>query len=305
MSKLIVIISVLNLTLFNYATGIGNRSQSHLALQFVALEQVDILSNSEHSTNYKSSLSKFALPKIQESSKLPDNCTAVLRSYSESLINFTRCSLMNARPVSFCRNCVEQYSSVVTCYRSLKMGPPECQTSLFSSDELVIVNVMNTNINNLWLKGNCQGCNEVNNETKKLQNNNVTLQFFHIVDEFNKCVLNVTKIMSNGDKEICEQCSSLYLKLNNMYNSFVEKYNGVCMDIVDRMNITRHIWNDQYHCIPSYDVTLGWANILTSLMVGTLPFFFYLLARSVTIIEDVKIVRPKRKNLVPVAPTQN
>lgn len=57
------------------------------------------------------------------------------------------------------------------------------------------------------------------------------------------------------------------------------------------MNITRHKWNNE-NCI-SFDASVGYPNIVTAVLVGAMPVFFYMLSKNISIIEDVKLVRRK------------
>ncbi|XP_015915327.1 osteopetrosis-associated transmembrane protein 1 [Parasteatoda tepidariorum] len=215
------------------------------------------------------------------------NCSWAFGNFSEAVVNFTRCALEHARPVRVCYQCGNAYNVSVAKYNNLRKQGEECEEIFFSSDQIAIVDVLYSNVNQLWSNNYCQNC---------YLDPNLTKGFFNISKAFMDCVhKNRTGFLPANTT--CTDCHSLYADLSNKYGLFVLSpgdYGKICMDVVDTMNLTRRIWK-LYNCLPPFDYNLGYPNIIVALAIGVTPVLFYLLAKNISIIEDVKIVRPKRK----------
>lgn len=62
-----------------------------------------------------------SLPLIStESSEIPENCTRALQIFTENVVNFTRCTLLNARPIRVCVNCNQINSATIEAYNQLQ-----------------------------------------------------------------------------------------------------------------------------------------------------------------------------------------
>ncbi|KAG8172762.1 hypothetical protein JTE90_009626 [Oedothorax gibbosus] len=69
------------------------------------------------------------------------------------------------------------------------------------------------------------------------------------------------------------------------------------------MNISRQLWTEN-NCAIEFEKKIGFANVLTALTIGATPVMFYLLAKNISRLEDVKLVVPKRKFTTTQAPAQ-
>ncbi|GBM76353.1 hypothetical protein AVEN_5910-1 [Araneus ventricosus] len=195
-------------------------------------------------------------------------------------------------------NCGKSHAAFVAAYQHLKNQSLKCQSYFFSSDQLGIVDVVYKNGNDLWQKGYCQNCYDHYNETER---------FFQASNALILCLETTNSTSEVAANSTCVKCHDAYVNLSASYNKFVhwkkEFVGGICMDIVDSMNISRKAWSE-YDCAVGFDLTIGFPNILTALTVGSTPLMFYLLAKNVSRLEDVKLVRPKRKITVFTAPPQ-
>ncbi|CAL1297408.1 unnamed protein product [Larinioides sclopetarius] len=227
---------------------------------------------------------------------MSENCTKAFEKFSKTVINFTNCYMNYAHPIHVCMNCGKPHAAFVAAYQNLKNQSEKCQSYFFSSDQLGIVDVVYKNGNDLWEKGYCQNCYEHFDETKR---------FFEASNALVLCLETTNSTSEVLENSTCLECHDAYVNLSASYNKFVhwkkEFVGGICMDIVDTMNISRKLWSE-YDCAVSFDLTIGFPNILTALTIGSTPLMFYLLAKNVSRLEDVKLVRPKRKITVVTSP---
>ncbi|CAL1297409.1 unnamed protein product [Larinioides sclopetarius] len=113
----------------------------------------------------------------------------------------------------------------------------------------------------------------------------------------------VDVVYKNGndlwEKGYCQNCYEHFDETKR----FFEASNALvlCLETTNSMNISRKLWSE-YDCAVSFDLTIGFPNILTALTIGSTPLMFYLLAKNVSRLEDVKLVRPKRKITVVTSP---
>ncbi|XP_054721040.1 osteopetrosis-associated transmembrane protein 1-like [Uloborus diversus] len=227
-------------------------------------------------------------------SAISENCSEALEAFIIKSTNFTRCAALNASPVRLCRSCYKELNSTHAAYKKLKLIPDPCNSTFFQSHQICIIDVIYNQVNAVWSKsGNCDSC------YGKLQG--VTDKFFDTGDELDAC-LQKSNFSGKSTNDTCEMCNELYKNVTIIYKEYLKlcdkKDLGLCEDIVDKMNITRQFWQSQ--CGRIFDYNIGYANVLTAVLVGTMPVFFYLLAKNISIIEDVKIVRPKRKNYISI-----
>ncbi|GIY23287.1 uncharacterized protein CEXT_620571 [Caerostris extrusa] len=160
-----------------------------------------------------------------------------------------------------------------------------CQSFYFGSDQLGIVDLVYKNANEIWVKSYCQNCYDYYNETEK---------FFQASNELIICMEKTNRTDVVEANSTCIKCHDAYVNVSASYNKFVhwkkEFVGGICMDIVDTMNISRRMWSE-YDCAVGFGTTIGFPNILTALGIGSSPFIFYLLSKTVSHLEDVKLVR--------------
>ncbi|GFT66235.1 uncharacterized protein NPIL_648411 [Nephila pilipes] len=250
----------------------------------VPLESLNSSSNSEIIAN--------------QSVTISENCTIAVDQFSLTAVNFTKCSIKNARPIHVCMNCGDAHKNLVKAYENLKKQNSQCQSFYFESDQLGVITGIYNNVNAMWGKSFCQNCYDYYNETEK---------FFQASNELVLCIENTNRTSQVTANSTCAKCHSAYVNLSASYNKFVgwknDYVDGICMDIVDTMNISRRMWRE-YDCAVDFDTNIGFPNILTALTVGSTPLMFYLLAKNVSRLEDVKLVRPKRKFTTTPAPVE-
>ncbi|GFR01134.1 uncharacterized protein TNCT_703621 [Trichonephila clavata] len=261
---------------------ITEKPESLLEIGNVPLENSNSSSDSEVTT--------------EQSLTISENCSLAVDHFSKAAVNFTKCAIKNARPVHVCMNCGDAHKKLVRAYKTLKKQSKQCQSFYFDSDQLGVVNIIYNNGNDMWIKSFCQNCYDYYNETER---------FFQSSNELVMCIENTNRTSQVAANSTCQKCHSAYVNLSESYNKFVgwkKAYvGGICMDIVDTMNISRRMWKE-YDCSVEFDITIGFPNILTALTVGSTPLMFYLLAKNVSRLEDVKLVRPKRKFTMPHTP---
>lgn len=220
-----------------------------------------------------------------ETLDLFDNCTDALEAFTETVTNLTRCSLLNARPIHICMGCVAEINTVDTHFKKLQKEL-HCHKLYFESDQIGIIDVVYNQGKDLWSRNHCQNCHDKISDTE---------EFFNVSRDFDNCMKLYNRTAGESRNDSCNMCEEFFIKMNKAYKKFVTgKGDGVCMDIVDQMNITRHVWSS-LNCL-AFDSYIGYRNIITAILVGIIPVLFYLLSKNVSIAEDVKLVRPKRKS---------
>lgn len=232
-----------------------------------------------------------AVPEFQI---ISENCTHDLDVFTEKVTDLTRCTLNNARPIRVCLNCEEEIKETQKSFNRLRSSPLECQQYYFGSDQVGIINLVYTQGQAVWTKNNCKNCYD---------HINITEKFFNVSRLLDACILKSNQTSRSSLNNTCDQCQYLFVELNDVYNRMVKTIStydvgGVCMDVVDIMNITRRFWSTQM-CV-AFDSNIGYPNIFTAVFVGAMPVLFYLLSKNISIIEDVKLVRPKRKSFGPM-----
>lgn len=223
------------------------------------------------------------------------NCSKAFEHFCDVMVNFTRCALKFARPIHLCVDCGNQHNKSVIAYDNLRKQGEECQKFFFGSDQVVIVDIIYKEVTDLWSKNYCPNCYKYPNRTQ---------EFFEISNDLMKCVSNSNKSESFHPNATCVKCHAFYANLSEKYSHFVQSPDSdgnICMDVVDTMNITRKMWKE-YNCIAPFGGPVSYPSVIVVLIICVTPILFYLLAKNVSIIEDVKIVRPKRKFTTIVVP---
>lgn len=75
-------------------------------------------------------------------------------------MNFTRCSILHARPVKLCRKCVNDYVQFFDTYQKLlhtEVNGTTCKFMYLSHDRFEVVLSYYNSIDAIWDKGNCNG----------------------------------------------------------------------------------------------------------------------------------------------------
>lgn len=246
---------------------------------------------------------------------LKPDCRQMLNRFAESAANFTFCMLLNARPISICRFCIKTYFKMTNIFNNITENSDndECKSDLLSCDRLIIVQANYESLNNIWNKAKCSAClTKSDNGSDIPHPTNETQEFFHKLTNVISCLMNDTqvnstvkapndylmgKLNSASADDLCKKCESVYSDLNTFYDSVNTEYNNqICFDIVDAMNITRHLWNRQYKCAQSSFE--GLPVLLLSGAVGLLPVLFYLAVRFGSNARESALMPQKRMSFV-------
>ncbi|KAL0840249.1 hypothetical protein ABMA28_015536 [Loxostege sticticalis] len=181
----------------------------------------------------------------------PEECTSLLNTIAQYASNFTFCSIKNAKPITLCRNCVENYSNLSKIYNELMtkvVNETTCGSLLISQDRFDVVLEYYDRITDIWNKGHCNDCFDFTNETANLSNN--TIRFNKMAEDTMNCITS-TYNLTNNTEEVCVRCMQSYISLDIFYKSLSKDSIGVdtiCMDIVDSMNTTRSVWSKSLNC---------------------------------------------------------
>lgn len=90
----------------------------------------------------------------------PDECSTKLDAFADSASNFTKCSILHARPIRICEKCIEQYLSFHNKYKELQtteVNGTSCKSIYISCDRLDAILEYHDNILSIWDKGHCYG----------------------------------------------------------------------------------------------------------------------------------------------------
>ncbi|CAK1553765.1 unnamed protein product [Leptosia nina] len=217
----------------------------------------------------------------------PKECFAILNSFSDSASNFTFCSLINARPIRFCENCVQHYVTFHDKFKELQttvVNGTSCGSIFMSQDRLNVIQQYHDSMLSVWTKGNCNDCFEWSNKTATIRNS--TTKFFKLFNATMDCILT----NMDSDKHIvCEKCMQIYVQLDEFYKTLSKDKIGVdcvCMDIVDSMNTTRSIWSKTLNCC-NLRRTPEVVFLLCTALIAFLPILFYLTVRFCGPIKDL------------------
>ncbi|KAK6619806.1 hypothetical protein RUM44_006205 [Polyplax serrata] len=207
-------------------------------------------------------------------------CTMLIDNFAISSASFINCTLQNARPVQMCCSCAAAYSSAIINFENISKSQVKsnsiCDEKLLNQDRLAVFETTVSYIQMIWAKGQCSNC--LDTESKGLQPSNSTKEFKKFYEETNSCLSNhYDPSNKTYNKDVCQNCSSVYFRMNKFYSDLKEHSgNGlVCMDIVDTMNVTQHLWSNLLHCgktIPTFESPL----MVSCVMVLMLSIAFYL-----------------------------
>ncbi|KAK9752169.1 Osteopetrosis-associated transmembrane protein 1 precursor [Popillia japonica] len=178
-----------------------------------------------------------------------DNCTMVNHAFGFSISNFTYCAITNSHPIKLCQECVNKYIDVLSSFQNLTKSTDKngtaCYEEYIGLDRLEIIETMYIDVRTLWNTGKCDECFIIDNGTLTPQPSNQTLKFYELYEKTALCIK--TELMVNDTKSMCEKCITLYIELNDYYDSIsnINQEIANCMDIVDLMNGTRTSWSKQ------------------------------------------------------------
>lgn len=90
----------------------------------------------------------------------PEECSTILKEFADYSSYFTRCSILNARPIRICEQCLNDYISFRDKYQELLttvVNGTSCKALFISHDRLDAVLEYHDNILSIWNKAHCQG----------------------------------------------------------------------------------------------------------------------------------------------------
>jgi len=217
----------------------------------------------------------------KEDGGVSKECLQYLKMFSDSTSQFINCSVVNARPLHNCENCVMEYVSVNDVYTKIfndkvRNDSVDCKKEILRADNIQIVLLTYNFIQSIWKKSTCDQCfkKDVVNKTVVYQPTNSTLTLLKKIDDALECFDNNGKngSSSHNMSDVCAICMQTYCDANNYYEE-VENENGLCSDLIDSMNYTRQEWGQTYNCtLASKDHGEIWG---ITAIVCSLPLFFY------------------------------
>lgn len=83
-----------------------------------------------------------------------------MHTFAQYASDLTKCSIMYARPITLCENCIKEYMSFRAQYQELLtavMNGTSCKSMFISQDRLDVVLEYHDNILSIWDKGHCNG----------------------------------------------------------------------------------------------------------------------------------------------------
>ncbi|CAB3243068.1 unnamed protein product [Arctia plantaginis] len=210
----------------------------------------------------------------------PMNCTTIVNAFAQYASDLTRCSIMYARPITLCENCIKEYMNFHTKYQELLttvVNGTSCKSMFISQDRLDAVLEYHDNILSIWDKGHCNACYDWSNPAAPTLSNQ-TVHFNTLYKETNNCI---QKYTAENKSEVCNKCMQEYLQLDDYYKTLSEDAVGVdsiCMDVFDSMNATRSTWSKTYNCCKlrrSPEIIF----LCCAAIISALPLFYYIMLR--------------------------
>ncbi|KAG8238547.1 hypothetical protein J437_LFUL018074 [Ladona fulva] len=145
----------------------------------------------------------------------------------------------------------------------------KCKDALINVDRLEIIETLYSSFVQLWKKGECDYCFEIEpNGTTTYTPNNSTIHFHAIENSVRECI----KKNMEKNSTVCTLCREPYKKLNDFYNS-LKQSSRVCMDIVDSMNASRMEWSKDLGCKLHFEMDPYL--ITTAVLFTFIPSIFY------------------------------
>jgi len=187
------------------------------------------------------------------------NCSQLLDTFSESSSNFTRCANQYAKPIFMCRNCLDDYLTVIEVYDALEHSAEEevsCKDLLTSRDKVEIIKATFAYIagnDGLWNRASCNSCyTKPVNHTSSLTK--TTVEFFALFTSTQACFsAHPNQSLTQNKSDACTECQGDYEALSDFYREKVFSQfpllSGICFDVLDAMNATQREWgSERYQC---------------------------------------------------------
>ncbi|XP_027845323.1 osteopetrosis-associated transmembrane protein 1-like [Aphis gossypii] len=203
---------------------------------------------------------------------LPDGCQNLLQSFANETAKFTLCVVTNARPITVCEKCVNEFNQVFKRYEEIQKlhnndSEVDCRAVLTNIDRLQVVYASYNYVLDMWEKASCKLClngTVFNDKTKGVMIRG---------DNLDECIskhINNTKLSNSS---LCADCKQYYINLTDYYNMYKNE-NTFCMDVVDLINTTQSDWSYKFKCHESnYDSE--WILLVISAIVLLTPVLFY------------------------------
>lgn len=177
------------------------------------------------------------------------DCQELLNSFAKYTSDYTMCTMMNARPIKVCENCIDMYLDVHKSYNQLLKLYDEfdnqCKEEILNLDRLQVVDKGYRFVEDLWHKASCSECFKKDEHGATISNlTDTTVKLISLSDNTKACISNHENSTGNSSQTICNECKDEYLELNNYYN----RHRTRCMDIVDLVNTTRYQWSSTLGC---------------------------------------------------------
>uniref|UniRef100_A0A8D8XE17 Osteopetrosis-associated transmembrane protein 1 n=1 Tax=Cacopsylla melanoneura TaxID=428564 RepID=A0A8D8XE17_9HEMI len=208
----------------------------------------------------------------------PDgDCDELLNSFAHATANYTLCTINHARPIHVCESCIDSYLEVLQTYNQIMKLDVEddkpCRQELINLDRLQVVEKGYNFVLDLWHKASCSECFKKDDNGFTIANQtDTTLHLKYYFELTEACILNNLNSSSNVTSQVCDLCKEDYSTLNTYYN----QHKVVCMDIVDRINITRYKWSTTLRCCldrMKFDMPF----IVSTGALCLLPLLFYII----------------------------
>ncbi|GIY23286.1 osteopetrosis-associated transmembrane protein 1 [Caerostris extrusa] len=155
--------------------------------------------------------------------------------FTQSVINYTRCTLDYARPIRVCTQCGVAHLIFEGAYENLIKHQEDCE-SFLGSFQMEIFDMMYKRGKEMWNTLNCQNCYDYPLET---------VRFLKASGIFLDCIRIPETVEIISMRSLCKRCPTEFKNMSSMYKRFVHwkksSVGAICMDIVDRMNYTHSV----------------------------------------------------------------
>jgi len=208
-------------------------------------------------------------------------------------MNFTDCELKNSSPFRLCTKCLSEYTKASKTFEDLFNKPEleDCRIMYVQANRIQVIPTIHDNIQKMWKDSECKGCTtdvQVDEKTNEVSFEvpDPVAKFMLLYDNYTFCIEEHTTDMTSGkypqiasgnNQTVCELCKTQYDALRDHYadmsSSDEGKTDGLCMDIVDMMNYTRHNWSMEFSC--SHRSGDALPVVLTTTVILLSPLFFY------------------------------
>lgn len=204
---------------------------------------------------------------------------------------FELCAILHARPFTVCITCHLEYSRAFTLFYNLFHSRDEisknCSEELISGARVSIIQRDYDHMTKTWSISNCDNCFDVTDKDNVITYNKSqkTINFENKEADLKDCV----DENKGNTTSLCDICSKKFDDLSDYFNGLAEDTDGmVCMDIIDKMNITRNAWAG-YGCTHTYNMSIEVFATLGCVILFSI--MFYVVARWSQRPKDIALIR--------------